>query len=236
MRSSPRGWTRARHVLPSPTRRAIAVVHPNHQSDAASDLDAVEEHHRWNDSIRPLRSLRRRWPSSSGALSPQTRDRTSGGVGGPPGRRRPRRHLHASPSPVRRAHSAASPAAAEPFTSAALTQIGFTSPSVRLVDSLPDGEGEVRRLGAGTDCSRVRRLRLRDRGAGNVDCAVGSVRPGRCRGSMTGRPEFSPTAARTGVVGGRPAVIVDADYVRENDHRPRDWLRVREAITRTATT
>src|SRR3954447_3124701 len=42
---------------------------------------------------------------------------------------------------------------------------------------------------------------------------------------LAGRPEFKPTAARASVVGGHPAVIVDADYVRERITDQGDWLK-----------
>ena len=42
---------------------------------------------------------------------------------------------------------------------------------------------------------------------------------------LAGRPEFKLDATRTAVVGGRPAVIVDADYVRERITDQGDWIK-----------
>lgn len=42
---------------------------------------------------------------------------------------------------------------------------------------------------------------------------------------LAGRPEFRPDAPREVEVGGRPAVIIDAEYVRERITDQGDWLR-----------
>ncbi|OGO57617.1 MAG: hypothetical protein A2Z32_07595 [Chloroflexi bacterium RBG_16_69_14] len=79
-------------------------------------------------------------------------------------------------------------------------------------------------------------LQLGDAGAAIVDLESLTVRgatsdapwqpwPDDIHAWMAGRPEFRPAAARAGVVGGLPAVIVDADYVREKITDPGDWLK-----------
>jgi hypothetical protein len=49
--------------------------------------------------------------------------------------------------------------------------------------------------------------------------------PDDIRAWLAGRPEFKPYPTRTGVVGGRPAVIVEADYVRDRITDQGDWLK-----------
>jgi hypothetical protein len=204
-------------VLPEPTRRAIAVV-----TRTA------------NQTRRPIWMPLRR-PSMNpyariavvatvlvllvgGALYALTP--TNNGVGSPPGS--PALSTPApSPTPSPASPSAATSSATS-FTSAAFkVPIGFTLSDGWSIAT--DEQGEVS-LEHGAAVAAIMSLDSTTvRGA--TSTAPWVPWPDDVHAWLAGRPEFSPTAARTGVVGGRPAVIVDADYVREKITDHGDWLK-----------
>ncbi|MGZ8514297.1 MAG: hypothetical protein ACXW4H_04245 [Candidatus Limnocylindrales bacterium] len=137
-----------------------------------------------------------------------------GSVGGPPS---------AAPlttaSPSARTSAAPSPA---PFTSSNFkVPIGFT-----LLDGWTISTDELGTVG----------LQLGDAAAAIVSIDSLTVRgatptapwvpwPDDIHAWLAGRPEFRPDAPRAAEVGGRPAVVIDADYVRERITDQGDWLR-----------
>jgi hypothetical protein len=123
---------------------------------------------------------------------------------------------HAQPSA---ATASSSPA---PFTSSNFkVPIGFTlSDGWSIVTDEPGTVGML--LGdAGTAIVSLDSVTVR----GATSTAPWVPLPDDIHAWLAGRPEFRPDAARTGVVGGRPAVIVDADYVREKITDQGDWIR-----------
>jgi hypothetical protein len=145
---------------------------------------------------------------------------TNNGVGSPPGS--PALSTPApSPTPSPASPSAATSSATS-FTSAAFkVPIGFTLSDGWSIAT--DEQGEVS-LEHGAAVAAIMSLDSTTvRGA--TSTAPWVPWPDDVHAWLAGRPEFSPTAARTGVVGGRPAVIVDADYVREKITDHGDWLK-----------
>lgn len=137
-----------------------------------------------------------------------------GSVGGPPS---------ATPlttaSPSARTSTTPSPA---PFTSANFkVPIGFT-----LLDGWTISTDEMGTVG----------LQLGDAAAAIVSIDSLTVRgatptapwvpwPDDIHAWLAGRPEFRPDAPSEAEVGGRPAVVIDSDYVRERITDQGDWLR-----------
>ena len=149
--------------LPEPTRRAIAVIHPNHQSNAAPELVAVEGSDlEWNDPIRP-RGSGRRGRRRRGTLFPQTRRPISREASAAPASPAPsaspchRRHRRQRPTP-------SPPPSPEPSVGALTQRIHVAH--VRLLDraTRPAGRSTPTTRGLGPSPLRRRRLRLRGRG------------------------------------------------------------------------
>jgi len=146
--------------------------------------------------------------------------RSSGGIGAPaqsPG-----------PSPTSspaRSQSSSNPAATappSPFTSSQFkVPIGFT-----LLDGWTIATDETGTVGmqlSDAVASFVSLDSLTVRGA--TSTSPWQPWPDDIHAWMAARPEFRPDAARSGVVGGQPAVIVDATYVREKITDPGDWMK-----------
>jgi hypothetical protein len=145
----------------------------------------------------------------------------SGGVGGPPS-------SHAASSPT------SSPTASQPISTPPATPppSPFTSSRFKVPVGFTLQDGWT----IATDEPGTVGLQLGDAGAAIMDLESMTVRgatstapwqpwPDDIHAWMAGRPEFRPDAARTGVVGGHAAVIVDADYVREKITDPGDWIK-----------
>jgi hypothetical protein len=201
-------------VLPEPTRRAIAV---------ATRTTNQTRRPIWMPLRRPSMNPYARIAVAATvlvvlvggamyALSP-----SNSGVGGPPSS--PALSTPAtSPSPS----PATSSAPASSFTSGVFRiPIAFT---------LSDG------WSIATDEAGTVGLQLGDAAAAIMSIDAMTVRgatstapwvpwPDDIHAWLAGRPEFKPGATRTAVVGGRPAVIVEADYVRERITDQGDWVK-----------
>jgi hypothetical protein len=201
-------------VLPEQTRRAIAVV-----------TRTTNQTRRpiWMPLRRPSMNPYARIAAVAtvlvllvgGALYALTP--TNNGVGGPPGS--PALSTPASsPTP---ASSSAAPSS-RAFTSAAFKiPIGFTLSDGWSIATDEQGEVSLRHGDAIAAIMSLDSLTVR----GATSTAPLVPWPDDIHAWLAGRPEFRPTAARAGVVGGRPAVIVDAEYVREKITDQGDWLR-----------
>ena len=145
-----------------------------------------------------------------------------GGVGG-----QPSAPPVATPSPSPTASPSAPPAS--PLASPSPVAFGSSNFKVPIEFTLADG------WTVAADGDGVVALQLGDAAAAIMSLDSVTVRgatptspwvtwPDDIHAWLAGRPEFKPDGARTGVVGGQDAVIVDADYVREKITDPGDWL------------